>query len=555
MKNGLVVGIMSIVVVVVVLGSVLMPVLNDSYQMEGVTISNDGANDVKLAKLTSGFGLDLSVSYSGDDVTIVNGTDTITTTADPQIILATESAAIFFNNDGDAVCVWHDSDTTSRRVLSGDFTAVIADDKLTIDDGTASDLPVPATYMYVPSSTGVYGSFNTGGLNKLAEDPVIAVGDFASVAAYNQYTSTVDLNEHVTASSTEITSVLWDSTEIVPDEVESIDPFDPGMIVFDPGVISLDPLDPGVSIMSVTTPTYTDGDWGYELYSGKAAIVSYSGSYGFADITIPSTIGGYTVTEVGKRSSGGTTVFESTGGNYIHNLTIPEGVTTINAYAFKMVQIQGTVTLPSTLTKIDQEAFFQTEFTSINLPNSLTFIGSSAFMSCDEWVGDVIFTGNNTDIKDNAFKYCTGITSFTIGGVFNIGATVFQECTGLKTLVLLDNIASIGNYAFYNCSNLESLVSYLPDTTTMATYGIFSGANVKQVLNLGTLEITTTSYGMNADEVRDDIEASSYIAPYSISTYGRADNAYNDLLAVIPLLTVVALVAGAIGWTIYARRP
>ena len=56
-----------------------------------------------------------------------------------------------------------------------------------------------------------------------------------------------------------------------------------------------------------------------------------------------------------------------------------------------------------------------------------------------------------TCIGDNAFCYCTGLTSITLGNsVTTIGYGAFAGCTGLTSITLPDG-CSIGEGAFKGC--------------------------------------------------------------------------------------------------------
>ena len=82
------------------------------------------------------------------------------------------------------------------------------------------------------------------------------------------------------------------------------------------------------------------------------------------------------------------------------------------------------------------------------------------------------YTGNLTDLKipaklcnypvvkigDDAFEYCTGLTSVTIGNsVTSIGDWAFSGCTGLTSITIPDSVTSIGSSAFYDCTGLTSV--------------------------------------------------------------------------------------------------
>lgn len=504
MESKLFVGVISVFVAIVVLAGALMPVINDAASGETtIHITNEDSSTLKLQKITSNFSLDLSVTTDGDsNIVVSNGNDSIV--ADPNesmYILATDSAAIYYDQ-GDTVFIWTDENGTSDRLLTNPFTAVIADGKLTVDDGTSTDAPLPNSYMFAPSSTGQYGSFTAADLNLVPDDPVIAAGSFAGVYCYNQYSTIGNaLQEYVTISDDVLTEVIWAAAADAVDQ-QSIEPFDPSQIDFNP--IDFNPINPGENIiMAVPTPTYTDGDWGYDLDGSDAIIVSYSGAGG-NDITIPATVGGYDVKAVGKGSNN--QIFNSS--TTINNLIISEGITTINDHVFQGPNnIKGTLTLPSTLTSIDASAFYGcSQLTSIILPENLTTIGKNAFYGC--WGLDGM-------------------------------------------LVLPENLTSIGSSAFNNCSALDSLVvltSAIPGTSAFAGTG-----GIKEILNLSSNTWTTTSYGLSADEVRDSVDAVLYLAPADVPIKTGGPNVYAPLLDAIPMIIIMSILMMIVGYTMIRR--
>ena len=91
-------------------------------------------------------------------------------------------------------------------------------------------------------------------------------------------------------------------------------------------------------------------DYSYTVTDGKATITNYSGSGG--DVTIPSTLGGATVTNIGQ-------------------------------YAFQCCYSLTSVTIPQGVTSIGQNAFERcSNLTSITIPQSVTRIGRTAFLLC-----------------------------------------------------------------------------------------------------------------------------------------------------------------------------
>ena len=95
------------------------------------------------------------------------------------------------------------------------------------------------------------------------------------------------------------------------------------------------------------------------------------------------TVDGVTISDDGKTLSG-----KYTGTN--KNIKVAEGVTTIKGFfedgaipeaLFKDAE---SIVLPSTLTRIDEYSFMNNKnITSINIPDSVTYIGTSAFAGCN----------------------------------------------------------------------------------------------------------------------------------------------------------------------------
>ena len=70
-----------------------------------------------------------------------------------------------------------------------------------------------------------------------------------------------------------------------------------------------------------------------------------------------------------------------------------------------------------------------------------------------------------TSIGNYAFENCTGLISVTIpDSVTSIGNSAFDGCTGLTSVTIPNSVASIGIYAFYGCSALTSIS--IPDSVT-----------------------------------------------------------------------------------------
>lgn len=78
-----------------------------------------------------------------------------------------------------------------------------------------------------------------------------------------------------------------------------------------------------------------------------------------------------------------------------------------------------------------------------------------------------------TAIGDDAFHYCSNLTSVTVGSnVTRIGSRAFMKCTNLQSITLPDGLQHIGYSAFDDCYALGNL--YIPSTVTEIEGAAFS---------------------------------------------------------------------------------
>lgn len=145
-----------------------------------------------------------------------------------------------------------------------------------------------------------------------------------------------------------------------------------------------------------------------------------------------------------------TTLIQYATGSSDTSYVVPEGVTTINDYAFGMAIALTSVTLPDSLVTINDYAFYGcTNLTSIAIPDSVTTIGDSAFSNCKNLASISLGsddTGSNSELTTigcQAFANCTSLTGITIpDSVTTINASTvsdspFYGCNGQTTTNVL----------------------------------------------------------------------------------------------------------------------
>ena len=188
---------------------------------------------------------------------------------------------------------------------------------------------------------------------------------------------------------------------------------------------------------------------------------------------------------------------------YSGSVSIPEtvtnngteySVTKIGEFAFKGSAVTS-VSMPECITSIGAVAFYGCKnFESVALPESLTTLGNVAFSFCSSLKAIKIPSGV-TAIPERCFEGCSSLESVTIPeGVTTIEAAAFWSCN-LKELTLPSTITSIGNGAFCNNGNLQSIIC---NAATPPTLGddAFYGSTIQDVkVPLASIVAYRKAYG------------------------------------------------------------
>lgn len=153
-------------------------------------------------------------------------------------------------------------------------------------------------------------------------------------------------------------------------------------------------------------------------------------------------------------------------------VTIAEGTTVIEEYAFQKRPGIVSVTIPESVTSIGHAAFWQCSgLTDIIIPSSVTEIGDDAFSECTN-LTNVTLPDGLTSIGEGVFRPCKELVSVVIpNSVKSIGTEAFNGCSALKSIVLPEGMTLIKKWTFADCSSLVDVT--LPSTMTTLEYGAF----------------------------------------------------------------------------------
>ena len=216
------------------------------------------------------------------------------------------------------------------------------------------------------------------------------------------------------------------------------------------------------------------------------------------------------------------------------NLTIPEGIQTIETNAFYDCDGLTNLTIPGGIATIGKEAFRSLDslkeltisgdydtrlWLSYNSTlDSVTFTGTGirSAIHYNENSGEyyqegipgrnarkVVITDTVTEIGEAAFQGRSYIEEVVIGsGVTHIGPGAFSNCEGLKLLALGDNLKTIGDHAFSGCYGLTAVT--LPESVQTLGKYVFSYCNALEKINLpgSLISVGEGCFRMNEDSSR-----------------------------------------------------
>ena len=136
-------------------------------------------------------------------------------------------------------------------------------------------------------------------------------------------------------------------------------------------------------------------------------------------------------------------------------------VTALTAVAACLMGIPAV--MPELADTVVMTASAEDELTYGNLSYRVEDSGTITITSCDRSAAEVIIPAEIdgkvvTSIGDYAFYGCTNLTSVTIPeGVTKIGAFVFENCTSLTSITIPEGVTEIGDGAFSDCISLTSI--------------------------------------------------------------------------------------------------
>ena len=148
--------------------------------------------------------------------------------------------------------------------------------------------------------------------------------------------------------------------------------------------------------------------------------------------------------------------------NHLRKITFPDTLISIEPYAFYDSDLLGMLKLPNSLTTIGGAAFCKCLMETVELPDSLNYIGDWAFGFCYE-LRFIEIPENVTYIGEYAFYECQYIDEITIpSGVTTLSPHLFDSCTFLHRITLPETLTTISNGVFYGCTYIKEIIIKAP---------------------------------------------------------------------------------------------
>ena len=180
----------------------------------------------------------------------------------------------------------------------------------------------------------------------------------------------------------------------------------------------------------------------------------------------------------------------------LDTIVIPDGVQSIGYSAFYNCIELSHVVLPQSLNSIGSKAFYGcSSLSSVDLPSNLISIGESAFE--ESGLYSLIIPDNVESIGWYCFLNCHNLVIVTIGnGLTIIQPETFRNCYNLSSVHIGNSVTTIHRNSFENCSSLSSII--IPNNVTTIWYDAFLNCTGLKRLTLGTGLTTVQMNGQNS---------------------------------------------------------
>lgn len=202
----------------------------------------------------------------------------------------------------------------------------------------------------------------------------------------------------------------------------------------------------------------------------------------------------------------------------ITSITLPEGLKTIDSYAFEFAHLSA-IQIPESVTSIGGGAFFENRLTSVTIPRNVNKINYNPFQGCDQLESIYVAADN---------PYYTSID----GLLYTMDKSSLIACPGAKSgdLTLHSSLSRLEDLAFDGCTQITSLT--LPSSTRyIGWYSMPDG--LKDLYCLATKDISLYD---DEDFMSDEVMAAATLhVPASVLEKYQNTYPWNKFGQIVPI--------------------
>lgn len=198
----------------------------------------------------------------------------------------------------------------------------------------------------------------------------------------------------------------------------------------------------------VETSDSGDGLWTYTDLNDGIEILRYNGNE--SDLVIPSELNGKRVVSLESTFDGFTE---------LKSVVVPEGVISVGAAFYGCERLERVI-LPESAASLCYAFNCCFRLKHMDIPAAVKDI-SWAFESTGLMEIKLPYGAENIA---HAFANCKNLEYACIPGTVRDLTEAFADCENLKTAVIEEGVACIGDYAFFDCSSLKELT--IPESVT-----------------------------------------------------------------------------------------
>lgn len=194
--------------------------------------------------------------------------------------------------------------------------------------------------------------------------------------------------------------------------------------------------------------------------------------------------------------------------------------------AFSNCSMLESINLPNGVTTINENTFSNcANLSSINIPNNIQEIDYTAFNGCPlkhNRYENGLYLGN----EENPYLVFTGLESENITRVSISEQTrIILDCafinSNLQSIIIPDNVISIGDRVFNGCNNLNSVV--IPSSVKSIGFGLFD-------LCFSIESITVPYLGATQDDNENDVLGYLFGEEYDTFFYTKVPNSLREVI-------------------------